>query len=177
MLLKKLVSNCPRHLKNIKISDLTSDSREVKKNSLFFAIKGKNYDGFNFVNEAIKKGAAAIISSKKLKYKNSIIISDKKIKKLLPDVCKKFYHNKPSNLIAVTGTNGKSSIAEFYRQMMLISKKKVATIGTLGTIINNRKNLYYLTTPDIINLYKSLQKLKKKEINNVILEILRHELK
>ena len=68
MLLKKLVSNCPRHLKNIKISDLTSDSREVKKNSLFFAIKGKNYDGFNFVNEAIKKGAAAIISSKKLKY-------------------------------------------------------------------------------------------------------------
>ena len=177
MLLKKLVSNCPRHLRNIKISDLTSDSREVKKNSLFFAIKGKNYDGFSFVNEAIKKGAAAIISSKKLKYKNSIIISDKKIKKLLPDVCKKFYHNKPSNLIAVTGTNGKSSIAEFYRQMMLISKKKVATIGTLGTIINNRKNLYYLTTPDIINLYKTLQKLKKKEINNVIIETSSHGLK
>ena len=41
MLLKKLVSNCPSHLRNIKISDLTSDSREVKKNSLFFAIKGK----------------------------------------------------------------------------------------------------------------------------------------
>ena len=55
MLLKKLVTNCPRHLKNIKISDLTSDSREVKKNSLFFAIKGKNYDGSYFVNEAIKK--------------------------------------------------------------------------------------------------------------------------
>ena len=158
MLLKKIVSNCPRHLRNIKISDLTSDSREVKKNSLFFAIKGKNYDGFNFVNEAIKKGAKVIISSKKLKYKNSMIISDKKIKKLLPNVCKKFYHKKPLNLIAVTGTNGKSSIAEFYRQMMLMSKEKVATIGTLGTIINNRKNLYDLTTPDIINLHKTLHK-------------------
>ena len=164
MLLKKLVTNCPRHLKNIKISDLTSDSREVKKNSLFFAIKGKNYDGSYFVNEAIKKKAAAIISSKKIKHKNSIIISDKKIKKLLPDVCKKFYHDRPSNLIAVTGTNGKSSIAEFYRQMMLINKKKVATIGTLGTIINSKKNLSYLTTPDIISLYKILQKLKKKKL-------------
>ena len=126
-------------------------------------LKEKNYDGFNFVNEAIKKGAIAIISSKKLKFKNSIAISDKKIKKLLPDVCKKFYHKKPSNLIAVTGTNGKSSIAEFYRQMMLMSKEKVATIGTLGTIINNRKNLSFLTTPDIINLHKTLQKLKKKK--------------
>ena len=80
MLLKKLVSNCPSHLRNIKISDLTSDSREVKKNSLFFAIKGKNYDGFNFVNEAIKKGATAIISSKKLKYKNSLLLVIKKLK-------------------------------------------------------------------------------------------------
>ena len=177
MLLKKLVTNCPRHLKNIKISDLTSDSREVKKNSLFFAIKGKNYDGSYFVNEAIKKKAAAIISSKKIKHKNSIIISDKKIKKLLPDVCKKFYHDRPSNLIAVTGTNGKSSIAEFYRQMMLINKKKVATIGTLGTIINSKKNLSYLTTPDIISLYKILQKLKKKKINNVIIETSSHGLK
>ena len=60
MLLKKLITNCPIHLRNIKISDLTSDSREVKKNSLFFAVKGKNYDGFNFVNEAIKKGILAL---------------------------------------------------------------------------------------------------------------------
>ena len=124
MLLKKLITNCPIHLRNIKISDLTSDSREVKKNSLFFAVKGKNYDGFNFVNEAIKKGATAIISSRKLKYKNSLIISEKKIKKLLPGICKKFYNKIPSNLIAVTGTNGKSSFVEFYRQMMLMSKKK-----------------------------------------------------
>ena len=90
MLLKKLVTNCPRHLRNIKISDLTSDSREVKKNSLFFAIKGKNYDGFNFVNEAIKKGAAAIISSKKLKYKNSLIISEKKLKNYYQTFVKNF---------------------------------------------------------------------------------------
>ena len=177
MLLKKLITNCPIHLRNIKISDLTSDSREVKKNSLFFAVKGKNYDGFNFVNEAIKKGATAIISSRKLKYKNSLIISEKKIKKLLPGICKKFYNKIPSNLIAVTGTNGKSSIVEFYRQMMLMSKKKVATIGTLGTIINNRKNLSPLTTPDIINLYKTLHKLKKKEVNNVIIETSSHGLK
>ena len=140
MLLKKLVINCPDHLKNVKITDLTSDSREVKKNSLFFAFKGKNFDGLDFVNSAIRKGAAAIISSKKLKHQNSILISKRGIKKLLPEICKKFFKEKPSNLIAVTGTNGKSSIADFYRQIMLLQKKRVASIGTLGTIINGKRN-------------------------------------
>ena len=177
MLLKKLVTNCPDHIKNVKITDLTSDSREVKKDSLFFALKGKNFDGLDFVNSAIRKGAAAIISSKKLKHQNSILISKRGIKKLLPEICKKFFKEKPSNLIAVTGTNGKSSIADFYRQIMLLQKKRVASIGTLGTIINGKRNLSNLTTPDIINLNKILQKLKKKNIDNVIIETSSHGLK
>ena len=57
-----------------------------------------------------------------------------------------------------------------------MSKEKVATIGTLGTIINNRKNLSFLTTPDI-NFAQNSSKIKKKEINNVIIETSSHGLK
>ena len=93
------------------------------------------------------------------------------------DTCEKFYKERPSNLIAVTGTNGKSSVAEFYKQIMLMSKKRVATIGTFGIFINNKKISNNLTTPDIITIHKILQKLKKKKIENVMIETSSHGLK
>ncbi len=174
MLLKKLIKNCPSNLSKIEVKGLSSDTRKLKKGDLFFALKGSQYNGEKFINYALKKGACAIISSKKVKG-TAKIIKTNNIKDLLGEICSKFYKLKPKNIIAVTGTNGKSSVADFFHQILTLSGLPVATIGTLGikTKKFKKKNL---TSPDIISLHKELNYLKEKKIDNVLLEASSHGL-
>jgi len=179
MLLKNLIKKIPKLYRGINIKDLSLDSRKVKKGDLFFAIKGRKLNGERFIKEAIIKGAKAIICSNK--YKNNIkevpTIKVKDVRETLGSVCGKFYKDKPKNIIAVTGTNGKSSVADFFHQILFVNKISVASIGTLGIKYNkNRKNLD-LTSPDIISIHKELSRLKKIKINNVIIEASSHGLK
>ena len=134
MLLKKLIKKTPKNIRKIDIKSLTSDSRKVKNGYLFFAVKGTKVNGEIFINEAIRRGASAVVCSKTYKSnKNSkIIIKVKDVKKTLAYACSQFFNLKPKNIIAVTGTNGKSSVAEFYRQILLLNNLPVASIGTLG---------------------------------------------
>ena len=179
MLLKDYIPNVNKKFRNFFFSGISFDSSKVKKNNIFFAIKGIKFDGNNFIPKAIKKGSKVIISEKKIKeLKNGILfIHTKNIRKLLAEVSYKIYKNKPKNLIAVTGTNGKSSIANFYYQILKLNKKKVASIGTLGV----KSNIFNLnlsnTTIDPIQLGQILTKLKNQRINDVIMEASSHGLK
>ena len=83
----------------------------------------------------------------------------------------------PKNLIAVTGTNGKSSIADFYYQILKFNNKRVASIGTLGVKSNSLNLDLSNTTIDPIQLGEILKKLKHQRINNVIMEASSHGLK
>ena len=160
MLLKKLIENCPNKFANIIVKGLSSDTRKLKKGELFFALKGSQINGEKFISQAIKKGACAVISSKKNK-ENPKIIKVKNVRKCLGKICSKFYTNKPKNIIAVTGTNGKSSVADFFHQILSLNGLPVATIGTLGVKIKKIKQ-QNLTSPDIISLHKELNDLKKE---------------
>jgi len=71
MLLKNLINNIPEEKKKITITGLSSNSKEVKKGHIFFAIKGNNFNGEKFIKEAINKGASVIICSKNSNYKNN----------------------------------------------------------------------------------------------------------
>ena len=86
------------------------------------------------------------------------------------------FNKKPNNLIAVTGTNGKSSIANFYFQILNLNNLKVASIGTLGVKGFNIRKTFSNTTFDTIKINTILQKLKQKKIENVILEASSHGL-
>ena len=176
MLLKNLIKNCPKNLKEIKIFNLSSDSRTLKKKELFFALSGSKYDGKKFIKLALKKGACAVITDKTFHEKNSKIIRVKNIDKTLEHCCKKIYNLKPKNILAVTGTNGKSSVADFFHQILSLNKIPAATIGTLGIKINNKFEKTSLTSLDIISLHKNLNKLKKKNIDNVLIEASSHGL-
>ena len=116
MLLKNLIKNCPQNLKNLKIKGLAQNSKDVKKGFIFFAIKGNKLNGEHYIDHAIKKGAVIIICSKNCKFKNTkiSILKIKKIRNYLSEISSKFYKLKPKNIIAVTGTNGKSSVADFF---------------------------------------------------------------
>ena len=178
MLLKKIIKISSKKIGAIKINGIASDSRKVKRGDLFFALKGKKYDGNKFANIAVNLGAKVIITSSKIKLKNKKlpVIKIKNVKKTLEKVCSIFYKQKPKNIIAVTGTNGKSSVADFFHQILLLNKIKVASIGTLGIKINKKIKKSNLTSPDIISIHKELYKLKKSRIENVIIEASSHGL-
>jgi len=165
MQLKDFIPNINKKYSKFFFSGISFDSSNIKKDNIFFAIKGSNFDGNNFIPIAIKKGSKIIISEKKIKKsKNEILfIHTNNIRKLLAEVAFKIFDQKPKNLIAVTGTNGKSSIADFYYQILRLNKKKVASIGTLG-VKSEKFNLNLQnTTIDPIQLSQILNKLKKKE--------------
>ncbi len=179
MLLKDYYPKLNKKFIKIKFNGIAFDSSNIKYNYIFFAIKGNNLDGNKFIKDAIKKGSKIIISEKfKEGFKNSVLyLNNKNPRKLLAEFAAKINNKFPKNLIAVTGTNGKSSIANFYYQILQLNKKKVASIGTLGISgINYKKNIFN-TTYDPIQLNNIFRILKKKKINNVILEASSHGLK
>ena len=151
MLLGHLLKSVSKKYQKIHVSGICFDSRKVKKNHIFFAIKGNQTSGAKFINEAILKKASAIIIHKKGKYKNLktplILVDD--VRKSLSEACSNFYKEKPTNIIAVTGTNGKSSVANFFYQILKLNKVPVASIGTLGVFAQNykKKNKLNFTRP------------------------------
>ena len=178
MLLKNLIKKHPKKLENLSIKGLAIDSRKVKKGYIFFAIDGRRYKGHQFIKEAIKKKASLIICSKKIDYKkiNSIVVNQINIKNILVEACEKFYKKKPKNIFLVTGTNGKSSVANFFHQILMLNKIPVASIGTLGVKIEKKSYSLSLTSPDIITLNEYLVKIKEEGIDNVIIEASSHGL-
>lgn len=150
------------------------NSKKVNKDDIFFAIEGSKQSGSLYSSEALSKGAYKVVTSKNIRNKNYLIV--KNVKKFLAEACSVKYKEKPKNIIAVTGTNGKSSVANFYFQILKNLKINSAAIGTLGIFYKNKVKRINLTTPDIITIHKELNFLKKKKIDNVCLEASSHGL-
>ena len=178
MFLGQLLKSVSKNHQKIRVSGISFDSRKVKKNYIFFAIEGQQTSGINFVNDGVFKGASAIISEKRLKHNNhkipQILVND--VRKSLSEACSNFYKKKPTNIIAVTGTNGKSSVVNFFYQILKLNKVSVGSIGTLGIFSGKSKKKTSLTSIDSLSLHKNLQVFAKKKINNVILEASSHGL-
>ena len=179
MLLGNYFSNINKIYKNLFFSGISFDTKNIKRNHIFFAIQGLNIDGNKFIPIAIKKGSKIIVTERKVKnQKNGILyIHTKNIRKLLAETAFKIYNKKPKNLIAVTGTNGKSSVADFYYQILKLSNKKVASIGTLGVKSKNINLNLSNTTIDPLKLGQILTNLKNQKVENVIMEASSHGLK
>jgi len=178
MFLGDYFQNIKDNYKKFFFSGISFDSNKIKKNYIFFAIKGNKKDGNSFISSAIFNGAKIIITEKKInRLKNGILfIQSKNIRKLLAEISFKINNKIPNNIIAVTGTNGKSSIADFYYQILDLNNKKVASIGTLGIKSKKFKKDLSNTTIDPTQLSKILSNLKKQNINNVIMEASSHGL-
>ena len=178
MLLKNLIKKISKNKGRKIVSGLATDSRKVKKNFIFFAIKGNKSNGENFIKNAITNGASVIVCSKnyQTKHKNTLIIKASNVRNNLSKIASKFYLDKPKNIIAVTGTNGKTSVADLFYQLLRINKIPAASIGTLGIKFNDKVLKTNLTSPNAINIHKYLNFLKKKKIENVIIEASSHGL-
>lgn len=161
-------------------SDVTNNSKEVKKGSLFIALPGSKHDGRDYISEAIKKGASAIIYEKKNFIYNSKVkvpvIGIDNLYEQQAKILNIFYNDAPKTfkVIGVTGTNGKTSVAGWLSQCLNQLKYKTGSIGTLGYVVPGKNYKTSNTTPDIITLHKILNNAKKDECKFVVMEVSSH---
>ena len=126
MLIGKFFNKVNSKYRKHYFSGLSFNSSTCKRDSIFFAIKGNKTDGNKFIYRAIENGAKTIISNQEFEgIKNDVLfIKSRNVRKLLSETVYNLNNDKPKNLIAVTGTNGKSSIADLYFQILKLNKKK-----------------------------------------------------
>lgn len=162
------------NIENININNIEYDSRNIKQGDLFIAIKGENVDGHDFINDAIDKGAVAIIVTKKLPNISIPQIIVKDGRKTLAIVSKNFFHtvSKYSNICGITGTNGKTSTALILKHLLDINHHNTGYIGTLGIkTFSNYKKSFLLTTPESSDIYKTISAFISENIDNTVIEV------
>ncbi len=175
--LKEKFENIEDYFKKVEIDGITNNSKNVKNNFIFFTFSGNKTNGNLYINEARKNGAKIVISEEK-EGKDVINLSSKDYSIVYSHLCSSFYNKKPKNIIAVTGTNGKTSVTDFCRQIWNFYGLKSASIGTLGLRDSSSKHYHKirenLTTLDSSELNRQLSKLCDKQISYVALEASSH---
>lgn len=165
--------------KNKVITNLACDSRRVKDNGIFFAIDGYNTKGENYINEAIKNGAACVVTEKKLNIENNITqIIVPSSRRAMSEMASHFYSDSAECMlkIAVTGTNGKTSTTYFLQEMLTKAGYKVGVIGTNGSFVNDYKINSSLTTPDPIEFFEVIKQMKDMGVDALCFEASAHAL-
>ena len=169
MLLNKLFKRAPK----IEIEALSTDSRKTAPNSVFFALKGLRYNGHQFIAQAIKNGAVAIVYSEDIKREKGIYYHRcEDVAKALCETANIFYDDpsKKMQVYGVTGTNGKTSVCSLIQQLVE-TKERCGYIGTLGVKIDGETYDTLLTTPGVVELNKYLSIMREKDIHNVAIEV------
>ena len=171
---------------DVEIKGISSNSKEVKEGDLFVAIKGFAVDGHKFVNDAIEKGASAIIIEEGCDLKSfdvpkelSVVMA-KDTRKALAIVSSNFYGNpsKKFKLIGVTGTKGKTTTTFMIKEILEKAGKKVGLIGTIATYINGKKlKDSDRTTPESLELQQIFSQMVKEGVEVVVMEVSSQSLK
>jgi len=174
MLLSKLVS-IPFAGPDIEISGITEDSRKVQPGFLFVAIPGVKQDGRDFIQDALRRGAVAVLAPEGTEPIPSIsTVTTTDLRRATADVAATFYPKQPEVIAAVTGTSGKTSTAQFAREIWQALGKKSASIGTLGLVTAKGTSYGSLTTPDAITLHSLLDECAGNGITHVSVEASSH---
>ena len=160
---------------DIDIKGITSDSREVKSGYLFGSLNSDEY-----IQDAVQKGAVAVIVSEDYNQKlpeNVIVIKSDNPALSYARAVARYYGKVPSELSAVTGTNGKTSVVDFVRQVLTKMGYKAASIGTLGLVKGYEQALPSPnTTPNNVALHKQLKELNEENYTYTVMEASSHGL-
>jgi len=162
------------------ITGITADSRAVKPGFLFAAIPGTHSDGRAYIPDALERGARAILAppdtDPALVGDRATLLLDANPRRRLAKLAARFHQPQPDIVVAVTGTNGKTSVASFCRQLWAAMGLASASIGTLGVVGPGRPGGPGLTTPDPVDLHATLSDLTREGVDHVAMEASSHGL-
>ncbi len=150
---------------------VTENVKNVKSGSVFVAVKGDNINGNEFIDEAFSRGAVVVITDEDISRKNVIRVADARL--MLSFLCSAFYSHPQYKMVMVgiTGTNGKTTTAEYLRSIISQAGKKCAVIGTLGCRAEGYEEETGYTTPAPEILYRELKNLSDNGVEYCITEV------
>jgi len=161
---------------DVEIVGLTADSRAVKPGYLFAALKGVASDGRDYIPQALAAGAAAILSETGLGDQPVPVVEDDEPRRRLAQIAARFTPRQPDVVVAVTGTNGKSSTVDFLRQIWAAAGMNGASLGTLGVTTPTGYRPLHHTTPDPVAIHHTLDAIAGEGVSHVALEASSHGL-
>lgn len=172
-------------VKGINIKDfkgLTQDSRGVKTGYLFAAFAGSKTDGRRYISDAIRNGATGVLAATGTELPSDVetdqvtLITDDNPRHAFALLAAEFYEQQPEHIVAVTGTNGKTSTVDFVKQFWRSQDIKAASIGTLGVRMSGTVRSGSMTTPDPVSLHAALADMAASGITHLAMEASSHGL-
>jgi UDP-N-acetylmuramoyl-L-alanyl-D-glutamate--2,6-diaminopimelate ligase len=181
MLLSSLCTSeltLPATSAELEIEAITADSRKVTPGTLFAALPGSRADGARFIPDALANGAAALLVAESAVIPPVAVpvLRSKDPRRALALMAARFYPAQPEVSVAVTGTNGKTSVAEFTRQLFAALGRRAASLGTLGLVKPDGGVYGSLTTPDPVALHGTLAGLAREGVTHLAFEASSHGL-
>ena len=164
---------------DVDIAGLASDSRDVRPGYLFAALPGTRASGVDFIADAVARGAVAVLAPDGTEPHlacGASLVTDPNPRHRLALAASRYYGAQPAVVACVTGTNGKTSVADFIRQIWRASGHKAASLGTLGARMDGGRRPLRHTTPDPIALHRVLAELSADGIDHLALEASSHGL-
>jgi len=162
------------------ITGLTADSRQVIPGALFAALPGTRADGRDHIADAVRRGAAAVLAPEGTAWPEDVparpLLTAPDPRRALALLAARFHGMQPATVVAVTGTNGKTSTADFLRQIWADSGARAASMGTLGLVADGFPPGPSLTTPDPVSLHATLAAVARAGVTHAAMEASSHGL-
>jgi len=162
----------------IEITGLTADSREVQQGFLFAALPGTAMNGADFIPQAIERGVAAILMPEDAVRDDfsTPVVTSADARRALALMAARFTPRQPATIAAVTGTNGKTSVVSFLRQIWSALGHNAASLGTIGVEVPRGSKKLIHTTPDPVGLHTVIDEMAKDGVTHLAFEASSHGL-
>ncbi len=158
------------------VTGFAIDHRKVAPGTVFGAFVGASFNGENFIDAAIAAGAVAVVARPEAHVAGAAHIADPVPRRAFARLAAGFFNPVPATIVAVTGTNGKTSVAEMTRQLWRMAGHSSASIGTLGVTTADESVSTGLTTPDIVTFLSNMTGLAREGVTHVAYEASSHGL-
>jgi UDP-N-acetylmuramoyl-L-alanyl-D-glutamate--2,6-diaminopimelate ligase len=158
------------------VTGFAIDHRKVTRGNVFGAFKGAVFNGEDFIPPAVERGALAVVAGPEARVEGAVLLADPQPRRLFARMASQYFAPYPDTVVAVTGTNGKTSTVEMTRQIWRMLGHRSASIGTLGVTTWDDQVKTGLTTPDIVTFLSNVAGLRRMGVSHLAYEASSHGL-